>query len=406
MKNTTQSKKHMTKKHEQQYDVVVVGAGPAGSSSAITFGQNGITTALLDKKDFPRDKTCGDGITYKAKSDLIKLGVLEEIEKSAPFKVNGYSLIFSNNSTLKTEFGDDNESPIYVISRNKFDNILLRKAMEFESVHFLPKTEIKKIAGDYQGVVSKNDEIIHAKTIIDATGYNSILGQHNRDIHKNALAVRGYYENLSGLDRTIEIYFTSEVSPGYFWIFPTSESSANVGCGTFINIVERKSLNLKAIMEDFIKNHPVASKKFKTSKLQGRIEGGKIPLAFGDFNWSRVTNNLVSIGDAGGFVNPITAEGISYAIKTGILAAEVISNAIKNNSCTEKELKKFDALWLKEFSNQYKSGDIYTESFSKEVISKYFISNFQKSLEDKDLSSISDIYEYMVKLKVISKSFK
>lgn len=63
------------KEYTQKFDAVVVGAGPAGASSAIIFGQNGISTALLDKKDFPRDKTCGDGITYKAKADLIKLGV-------------------------------------------------------------------------------------------------------------------------------------------------------------------------------------------------------------------------------------------------------------------------------------------------------------------------------------------
>ena len=179
-----------------------------------------------------------------------------------------------------------------------------------------------------------------------------------------------------------------------------------MGCGTFINIVEKKSLNLKAILKDFIENHPIASKKFKNATIQGRIEGGKIPLAFGDFNWSRVTNNLISIGDAGGFVNPITAEGISYAIKTGILAAEVISKAIKNNKYTEEELKKFDILWHKEFSNQYKSGDIYTESFCKELISKYFISNFQKNFENKDLSKVSDVYEYMIKLKVIAKSLR
>ena len=164
------------KEHIQKFDVVVVGAGPAGASSAIIFGQNGISSALLDKKDFPRDKTCGDGITYKAKSDLIKLGVFREIEKSAPFKVNGYSLIFSNNSQLKFEFADDNESQIYIISRNIFDNILLKKAMSFESVQFLPKTEIKKNSDEHTGVITKDNTTISGKTIIDATGYNSILG--------------------------------------------------------------------------------------------------------------------------------------------------------------------------------------------------------------------------------------
>lgn len=387
------------------FDVAIVGAGPAGSSAAILLGKKGNTVALFDKKAFPRNKICGDGITYKAKSDLSKLGVLEEIESLDPFKLNGYTLVFSDNSTLKFESGNKNDFPAYIISRNDFDNILLKKAMEYSSVEFFPNEEIKNVLPENNGVFSKNNHKYYSKTIIDSSGYLSVLGKHNRDNEKNALAVRAYYEGMENLDKTMEIYFTDTVLPGYFWIFPTSKTSANVGCGTFVNIIGERSISLKNLLNDFIKNHPIASKKFKSAKLSGFMEGGKIPLAFGDFNWSRVKKNLICIGDAGGFVNPITAEGISYAIKTGIIAAETISNGLEKNKYSEKDLKQFDALWKKEFTDQFKVGDIYTRSITKELIHNYFISAFDKSLDSKDLNNPSKIYEYLVKLKIISKSF-
>lgn len=391
------------KKNDEVFDVAIVGAGPAGSSAAILLGKKGKTVALFDKKAFPRDKTCGDGITYKTKSDLLKLGVLKKIEALKPFKLSGYTLIFSNNSRL--EFEDENNSPAYIISRNEFDNILLEKALEYKSVKFFPNNEIKNVLKGNKGIISKNNDAYYSKIIIDATGYLSTLGRHNRDNQKNALAVRAYYENLENLGKTMEIYFTDTILPGYFWIFPTSKTSANVGCGTFVNIIEKKGINLKNLLNEFIEKHPIASKKFKSAKLNGFIEGGKIPLAFGDFNWSRVKNNLISIGDAGGFVNPITAEGISYAIKTGILAAETINNGLEKNKYSEEDLKQFDILWKEEFASKFKAGDIYTGSVTKEFISNYFISAFHKSLDSKDLSNPAKVYEYLVKLKVISKSF-
>ena len=392
----------------KQYDVVIAGAGPAGSAAATILGKKGHSVLLVDKDKFPRDKTCGDGISYKAFPALKKLELDQIIKSQSPFTTNGYTLVFKDGAKLVYQKPEEEGALIHIIQRHQFDNILLEKACSYNSVNFLPNSKveglIKNDDGNF-GVKLGGQKTVFPSLIMDATGVNSILGKANKDPKNCALAVRGYYENVSDLNNTIEIYFSDEILPGYFWIFPTSKTSANIGCGTFQNIIERKKINIKDILQKFVENHPVASKKLKHAKLSGTIKGGKIPLAFGNFNWSRVKNNLMLLGDAGGFVNPITAEGISYAIKTGIFAGEVASQAISESNVNEENLKLYDTLWQADFSSQYKIGDIYNQGISQNMIQNYVSNNLTNSLTNLDLSDIGKSYEYLVRLKVLAKAF-
>jgi len=386
------------------YDAVIAGAGPAGTAAAIRLGQRRKKVLLLDKKDFPRDKTCGDGITYKALPMLKKLGVLDELFNEDTFKSHGYTLIFNDNSKLSVEFPDSYKKPIYIISRNKFDNKLLTKALSYPTIDFDSSVDIAGLSEDKKSIVSKSGERYQGKMLIDATGAHSILAKNNRDLKTNALAVRGYYKNVKGLDNTIQLYFSDNILPGYFWVFPTSETTANVGGGTFMNIVLDKKINLKEILHEFVTTHPIASKYFNEATLVGRMEGGKIPLAFGDFNWPRIKGNLIPIGDAGGFVNPITAEGISYAIATGIYAADAISDYLEHNE-DKKYLDQFSQNWQSNFAHQYKMGDIYLDPLQPDSIRKYVLNSLNQSVDTRNLADPADTYEYLVKLKVLTKSF-
>jgi menaquinone-9 beta-reductase len=400
MSSTTKKKK---------FDVIIAGAGPSGSAAAIVLGEKGLSVLLIDKESFPRDKTCGDGITYKALPALKRLGLEDKIKADSPFFTNGYTLVFRDNSKLIFEKPPAEDALAYIISRHHFDNILLEKALSFESVTFLPDTKVTGL--HYEGSILRGVEINGEKTeyeadiVMDATGVNSILGKCNKEAQSCALAVRGYYSNVSDLNNTIEVYFSDDILPGYFWIFPTSATTANIGGGTFQNIVEEKKINIKQLLNDFVEKHPVASKKLKNAKLEGILKGGKIPLAFGDFSWSRVRENLLLIGDAGGFVNPITAEGISYAMKTGIYAAETAIQYFDENDKNLETLKGFDALWLKDFSSQYKMGDIFLEGIEPKIVQKYVMSSLLKSLEGLDLNNPATSYEYLVRLKVLTKAF-
>lgn len=392
----------------KKYDVIIAGAGPAGSSAAAILGEKGHSVLLIDKEGFPRDKTCGDGVTYKAMPALKRLGLDEKIKANSPFFTNGYTLVFRDNTKLIFEKPPTEEALAYIISRHEFDNMLLEKTLSYPSVTFLPHTKVTGIRyeGDKARAVEVNGTTLYESTVvIDATGVNSILGQENKDPKSCALAVRGYYSNVTDLNNTIEVYFSDDILPGYFWIFPTSPTTANVGGGTFQNIVEDKKINIKELMYDFVENHPVASKKLKSAHLEGILKGGKIPLAFGDFSWSRVRHNLLLIGDAGGFVNPITAEGISYAIKTGIYAGETASQYILENTENQETLLAFDTLWQQEFSSQYKMGDIFLEGIDPRLVEKYVMSSLVNSLSDLNLQNPATSYEYLVRLKVLTKAF-
>ncbi len=390
------------------YDAIIAGAGPAGCSAAAILGQKKRRVLLIDKNDFPRDKVCGDGVTYKAFSALKRLELDNQLKEKSSFRTNGYTLVFRDYTQLVFHKPVEENAQAYIIKRYDFDNILLEKAMSYDSVTFIPNTKVSEILLKNEkpvGIKTHDNQVYLSSIIMDATGVSSILGRKNKDPKSCAIAVRGYYENITDLNNTIEVYFSDDILPGYFWIFPTSPTTANIGGGTFQSIVERKKINIKELLLDFIKNHPIASKKLKNATLQGILKGGKIPLAFGDFSWSRVTDTLMLLGDAGGFVNPITAEGISYAMKTGIYAADVANEAIQNNSINEKTLQKYDELWLEEFKNQYKIGDLYLHGFAPEMAQKYIQSNLTRSLGNIDLQDTAVSYEYLVKLKVLAKAF-
>ena len=121
------------------HDVIVVGAGPAGSAAAAILGEKGHSVLLIDKENFPRDKTCGDGITYKALPALKRLGLDTKIKADSPFQTNGYTLVFRDNTKLVFEKPPSDDALAYIISRHTFDNILLENAMAYPSVTFMPE---------------------------------------------------------------------------------------------------------------------------------------------------------------------------------------------------------------------------------------------------------------------------
>lgn len=392
----------------QDFDVIIAGAGPAGTSAAAILGEYGYQVLLLDKENFPRDKTCGDGITYKALPALERLGIADKIISEDPFCTYGYTLIFRDFAKLCIENPPNTPPLAWIISRNVFDNTLLENACKYSTVRFksgAKVTDFKTENGNISAIEINHKEWISARLFIDATGVNSILGQENKDPRNSAVAVRGYYSGVEGLNNTIEIYFSDTILPGYFWIFPTSKTTANIGGGTFQNIVEERKINIKDLLHDFIENHPIAKEKLKNAKLEGSLMGGRIPLAFGDFDWTRVKGNLLLTGDAGGFVNPLTAEGISYALNTGIFAADTIHNYLQSPNPNPELLKNYDKLWIKEFSSQYKMGDIYQQGMEPEMAKNYIIQKLMQSMQNHDLNNAAEAYEYMIKMKVLAKAF-
>jgi geranylgeranyl reductase family protein len=398
----------------QTYDVIVAGAGPAGSSAAAILGKAGRSVLLIDKSKFPRDKTCGDGMTYKCAPLLDKLGIGENFRQQAFFHSTGYSITFSAGSqiTVRRKLAEK-EAVIYMMPRYEFDNLLFQNARRFEGVHILEEAMVTQLwqekARRNHIQVSRNGsgfESFTAPLVIDASGVGSKIAMHfglvKKELKNYALTIRGYFDEIDGLGDVVEFIFDKSILPGYFWIFPLGPSSANVGCGTFQHLIVEREINLRHLLEAFIREHP-AGRKLQSARRRGPWKGGKIPL--GTDLTSRVRDGILFCGDAAGFTDPITAEGISFAIESGMLAGETALEALAAGDCGENFLKRYDTRWQDRFGERFSKANFVQGTVEKSQLAEYFCNAiarhpaFEMAMQD-----AGSQYEWLFKLKALVKA--
>lgn len=307
------------------YDVGVIGAGPAGSATAYFLARGGLRVALLDRSDFPRDKTCGDGLTPRALSMLDSMGVLPQVEKSA-FRCSGVTLRNSDEITYRLEFSQPGAPLQYILilPRFTFDELLRQHAVEAGAV-YIPHAKVGNITQEKDRVRLwvENGETLECQLAVIATGANTGLLRKTGLLKHTPppnLAARAYFENVEGLDDTIMLFFDGVERPGYGWVFPTSENSANIGCGVFFDSKTPQPTHLRQM----IATHPYLQRILKHARQLGPIKGHPLRT---DFSRSLSgAGRILVVGESVGLVNPITGEGIDYALESAQLAADAILN--------------------------------------------------------------------------------
>lgn len=309
---------------ENHFDVVIIGAGPAGSAAAYHLASNGLRVALLDKSDFPRDKTCGDGLTPRAVKALEHLKALDKVRAKA-YHCRTITMRHSDANTFRLSLAKLAGLPdeVLVLPRFSLDNIIREHAVE-AGAHFFPNAKVENVTHEADGsvrILVEGREAFTGKLAIMATGANTALlktaGIFRRP-PRPTLAARCYFENVEGLDDTIMLFFDQVELPGYGWVFPTSPTSANIGCGVFFDSPTPQPTALRHI----IQNHTYLKRILKNAKQVGPIKG--YPLLT-DFSPDHAgTEWALVVGESVGLVNPITGEGIDYALESAALAAEAI----------------------------------------------------------------------------------
>lgn len=221
------------------HEVIIVGAGPAGCAAAYYLARTGIDVLLLDKSEFPRDKTCGDGLTPGAVGALEEMGVLKRIDKLA-HRVNGLEFIGHNGkriavSTKTTSYPDY----LLVMRRLHLDRIILQQAID-AGAKFIGGSQVISVKeeGDCAQITAQRGAVLsayNAPAVLMATGASTDLlraaGLLQEKLQEPMLAVRAYYENVNDLSNQIQVHFFDEKLPGYCWVFPISAFAANVGVG-------------------------------------------------------------------------------------------------------------------------------------------------------------------------------
>jgi geranylgeranyl reductase family protein len=342
----------------QSADIVIAGAGPAGSTASLFLSKQKIPHFILDKSFFPRDKICGDAISGKASDILYKLDsqIHQELGRITETFLPCNGILFSapNGKMLEVPFSNDLSKlkyPAgYISKRLHFDDFLFKKIdRNFASV--LEGAEIKSVVRNNRAIelnYSHNGEnkILKCRLLIAAEGDRSLssrsLAGYEKNLDNYSAAVRAYYRNVKGMhaQNFIELHFLKGILPGYFWIFPLPNGDANVGVGIPSYMVSRKKINLKDEMQKIISEHPVFRERFRDAELIGEIKGWGLPL--GSERRKISGDNFLLAGDAASLIDPFTGEGIGNAMLSGMKAAEQAQRSLKVNNFSKDFLKQYD----------------------------------------------------------------
>ena len=333
-------------------DVLVVGAGPAGSSAAAWAARAGLDVVLADAEVFPRDKTCGDGLTPRAIAELERLGMQSFLDgrvRNWGLRAGGFG------QTLYLPWpGHGWPTQGSAAPRTVLDAAVRQVAID-SGAHGLENHRAVDVIRDGErvtGVVFQvGDEVreVHCQRLIVADGARSQLGRVlGRVWHKGTaygVAARGYVASARSADPWISSHLelrdaNGKVMSGYGWIFPLGDGNVNIGVGTLATDRRPADVNLRQLMQVY------ADQQREEWQLDGEINAPKSALLPMGGGVSGVAGpNWMLVGDAAGCVNPLNGEGIDYGLESGILAAErFVADPVTAPVTYDREVgERFDA---------------------------------------------------------------
>jgi len=354
--------------NSKQYDVIIVGAGPAGSNTAISYKHLNpdLNIAIFDKSQFPRDKSCGDAIGPGVINALKRFGN-EHILNGEP-EVVSTTLFGPKNIGIQNyipEVKNKEDSVVYVIPRLDLDNRIfdLAKSLDvdsYEEYRYLgfDRTKDKKIAVTFKNSDGEEETYL-TKILVGADGANSRVRKNlnlnqNTDWHK-AIAIRAYIDSPNYLEifKERSLMFEINVSAlrGYAWAFPSKDTLINIGIGMPLSLFKKENKNINEMLNDFVET--LESRGVIVDNI--RMEKSYM-LPFASSRPKLAHDQVALVGDAGSMINPMSGEGIFYGMESGFLLAENTHNFLKNeNEKINQGIRAYEKSFNKRFSKHYLS---------------------------------------------------
>jgi geranylgeranyl reductase family protein len=370
-----------------QADVIVVGAGPAGSTTAFYLAQAGLDVLLLEKSRFPREKVCGDGLTPRGVRALVAMGI--GVSEEDGWVRNKGLRVIGAGQRMELPWPELSSYPGYglVRPRTDLDQMLARRAEQAGARLLEGVTVTGPVLDDrtgrITGVTAKaadgaGERTYRARVVVAADGNSSRLsvsmGLRKRDDRPLGVAVRTYYRSPRHdddyLESWLDLWDGDRLLPGYGWIFGMGDGTSNVGLGLMNTSAAFGHTDYHGLLHKWLAGMP-AEWGFTEENRTEPIRGAALPMGFN--RTPHYYQGLLLVGDAGGMVNPFNGEGIAYAMESGEILARTVAQALARGrrAETERVLAGYPKALSQAYGGYYAAGRVFVKAIGRPGLMRF-----------------------------------
>ncbi len=333
------------------FDVCIAGAGIGGACAAIALTKRGARVLLLEAGDFPRHKVCGEFLSPESRAIFSRLKILDEILAAGALEISEAQLVAADGSTLRAAL----PAPGLALSRFRLDEILWRQA-EREGVLCLPNARVKNIAREGERyIVTTSKEIFQSLAAIDATGRARLTSR--RAAAPRFLGLKSHFRGARLEDDLVELHFWRG---GYCGLVNVEDGLCNV---CLLARYDDGNNSPEAVWKRVLASCPALRARMKNAaQITNWLATANVQFTAREPVDEMAKTGVLRVGDAAGYIHPLTGDGMAMAARGGELAAAVIGAQLQGSLSTQDAARLYGAAWRREFPSRLKWGDVLGEA--------------------------------------------
>ena len=331
--------------------VAIVGAGPGGAACAAQLGRLGVHgVVLVDRHEFPRDKTCGSGISPRGIETLHDLGAWDRIEPHA-YRITGVRLVTPGGREVWASGGKKAEA--VVCERRVFNHALVQHAVASgtQLVTGFRATDVVERDGRVVGIRSGDGREIRARLVVIAGGAHCRIGLPDRRPRHTVQAIMGFWKGVPFRPNHVEMIFDDALRPYYGWLFPEGPDRVNIGI-TYEDAPGARTRNARTLFGAFLDRHFRDRLAYATE----RKGWAGHPIVWSDRCAKLTRPGALIVGESGLMTHPATGEGIYQAMRSGMLAAEAVCDIVVGGRHEPDALASYERACQRRFRASFLAG--------------------------------------------------